>query len=48
MKKKKVNEPLSEFTMILDGKYAGQYINKEGRRYTKSQLKERRPDLFTK
>ena len=43
-KKKKVVE--LEFVIIDSGKFKGYYLSKQGRRYTKVQLQERRPELF--
>jgi hypothetical protein len=43
-KTKKIGEP--EFVILDSGKFKGDYLNKEGRRYTKVQLQQRRPELF--
>lgn len=49
MKKKTTNKKKAstEFWVIADGKFKGDFINVEGRRYKEHELRARRPDLFT-
>ena len=37
---------VKEYVVIKEGRNKGKYINKEGRIYTKSELRQRRPELF--